>query len=147
MPLLLHIPRWTTPRRFPVAFTNDVSVYPAANHSVARPAIPSGPGKAPRAPTINHVVTCGASFRGTLLRRRPFLLECLPLEAPVKRQEHSSLQRKELITMTAGLAFINQYLANTPHMRNYLATLCPALNNVEAKNESEATIQKEKSHA
>jgi hypothetical protein len=47
----------------------------------------------------------------------PLLLQPSLMKAPVKRQEHSSLQRKELITMTAGLAFINQYLARTPYVR------------------------------
>jgi hypothetical protein len=45
--------------------------------------------------------------------------------------------------MTTGLAFINQYLANNPRMRDYFASLCPALNNVDAKNESRTSPQGE----
>ena len=50
--------------------------------------------------------------------------------------------------MTDALAFINQYIANVPQMRSYFVSLCPALNSVEAKNESQSiNSQKEKSHA
>jgi hypothetical protein len=59
-------------------------------------------------------------------------------------------QRKEKLTMTPGLDFINQYLVHAPHMRNYFASLCPALT-AEVKNEPELITQPqeetENSHA
>ncbi len=146
MTYLRYHASWAMTQCSLVALRSDLFAYASVRISGARPAIPSGPGSAARVPTMKHVGTCAATFRGSLLRRRPFLLECLPLKA-VKRQEHSSQARKELITMTDALAFINQYIANVPHMRNYFVSLCPALNRVEAKNGSESSnSQKEKSH-
>ncbi|HET6844819.1 MAG TPA: hypothetical protein VFK06_24530 [Candidatus Angelobacter sp.] len=49
--------------------------------------------------------------------------------------------------MTSGLAFINQYLANAPHVRDYFVSLCPALDNVEARNESTTSPTGESTHA
>src|SRR5256885_293666 len=125
MTLPFHItPRATTKHKSTQQHPPSLFVLPLVSNFGARPAIPSGPGKAARVPTVKHVVTCAATFRGSLCADAPFLLECLPREAPVKRQEHSSQQRKELNTMTSGLAFINQYLANASHMRTYFVSLC-----------------------
>jgi len=129
------------------ALTPFACVRSFVSNSGARPAIPSGPGIAARVPTKKRVGTSAATFCGSLLRRRPFLLECLPLKASEEAGTFFAA-KKGANNMTNALAFINQYMAHAPHMSSYFITLCPALNSVEAKNGSRSTnSQKEKSHA
>ncbi len=112
-------------------------------NSGARPAIPAGPGIAARVPTVKHVVTCAATFRWGSFAPSSLLARILASLAPSEEARHSSQQRRELIHMTDALAFINQYLANAPYMRDYFVSLCPALNHAQAKNESQTSIKGE----